>query len=89
MTRKRGFLYDKDKFSKDMLYEKITRQKKRLKVSNAELGNLLGITGQAFSNRLSESNFDYIQLIKIFKRLKFTDAEMIQLMTQEQEGKNE
>ena len=83
MPRKRGLLYDKDKFSKDMLYEKITRQKKRLKVSNAELGNLLGITGQAFSNRLSESNFDYIQLIKIFKRLQFTEDEMIQLMTQE------
>lgn len=82
MAHKRGFCYDKDKYSKDTLIELIEGRKIRLKVSNAELGNLIGITGQAFGSRLKQAKFEYIQLIKIFQRLDFTQEEIVKIMTQ-------
>lgn len=82
MTHKRGFCCDEDKYSKDTLIELIEGRKKRLKVSNAELGKLIGITGQAFGNRLKQAKFEYIQLIKIFQKLDFTHEEIVKIMTQ-------
>ena len=83
MPRKRGFCYDKDKHSKDSLIELIEGKKRRLKISNAELGELIGITGQAFGHRLKDANFEYIHLVKIFQRLQFTKDEIAKIMTQE------
>lgn len=80
MPRKRGFCIDKDKFSKDSLYELIEGKKKRLKVSNAELGELIGITGQAFGRRMQDANFEFIHLVKIFDRLQFSQEEVLKLM---------
>lgn len=83
MPRKRGFCYDKDKFSKDSLIELIEGKKRRMKVNNAELGDLIGVTGQAFGHRLRDANFEYIHLIKIFQRLQFSQDEILGLMIQE------
>lgn len=83
MPRKRGFCYDKDKYSKDSLVEIIEGKKKRLKISNEELGKLIGMTGQAFGRRLREANLDFIHLVKIFKKLEVSDDEIIKLMKQE------
>lgn len=82
MSRKRGFCYDKDKLSKDSLVELIEGKKRRLKVSNAELGAMIGITGQSFGHRMKDANFEYIHLIKIFQRLQFSQEEIIKLMIQ-------
>lgn len=82
MPRKRGFCYDKDKFSKDSLVELIEGKKRVLKVSNAELGELIGITGQAFGQRLKNAKLEYMHLIKIFQRLNFSQDEIIKLMIQ-------
>lgn len=82
MAHKRGFCYDKDQYSRDTLTELIEGRKRRLKISNAELGKLIGVTGQAFGHRLKDANFEYIQLIKIFQRLDFTQEEIVRIMTQ-------
>ena len=82
MPRKRGFCCDKDKFSKDSLVELIEGKKRVLKVSNAELGELIGITGQAFGQRLKNAKLEYMHLIKIFQRLNFSQDEIIKLMIQ-------
>lgn len=80
MPRKRGFCYDDDKFKKDSLVETIEGKKRRLKVSNGELGELIGITGQAFGHRLKDANLEFIHLVKIFKRLQFSQDEILELM---------
>lgn len=83
MPRKRGFCYDKDKYSKDSLVELIEGKKKRLRISNEELGKLIGMTGQAFGRRLREANLDFIQLVKVFQRLGFSHEEILKVMVQE------
>lgn len=83
MLRKRGFCYDKDKYSRDSLVELIEGKKRRLKVNNVELGKIIGMTGQAFGHRLRDANFEYIHLIKIFQRLQFSQDEILKVMTQE------
>lgn len=80
MPRKRGFCYDKDKYSKDSLIELIEGKKRRMKVSNAELGEIIGITGQAFGHRLKDANLEFIHLVKIFDRLQFSKEEVFRLM---------
>lgn len=80
MPRKRGFCYDKDKYRKESLIEIIEGKKRRLKVSNAELGQLIGVTGQAFGHRLKDANLEYMHLVKIFERLQFSEEEILKLM---------
>ena len=48
--------------------------------SQADMGNLLGISQPAFGKRLKESNFDYSQIITIFKELQATDEEIVKFM---------
>lgn len=84
MVKKRGFCYDKDKYSKDSLVEKILVKKKRLKLSNEKLGELLGISGQAFSKRLADANFDFIHLVKLFDVLEFSQEEVLKLMVRKE-----
>lgn len=84
MARKpRGFCYDKDKHSKDLLIELIEGKKRRLKISNAELGELIGITGQAFGYRMKNANFEFIHLVKIFERLQLSQDEILRVMKKE------
>lgn len=80
MVRKRGFCYDKDKYSINSLIEKIEGKKKVLKISNEKLGALFGMTGQAFGTRLKEGKFDFLQLIKLFEFLEFSPDEVLKLM---------
>jgi predicted transcriptional regulator len=48
--------------------------------SQADMGNLLGISQPAFGKRLRTSNFDYSQIITIFKELQATDEEIVKFM---------
>lgn len=48
--------------------------------SQADMGNLLGISQPAFGKRLKESNFDYSQIITIFKELQATDEDIVKFM---------
>lgn len=87
MPRKRGFCYDKDQYCKDCLIEKIEGRRKRLRVSQESIGKILGITQQAYAYRVDSNkgnaSFTFIELVKIFRELKFTDDEILALMKHE------
>ena len=51
-----------------------------LKVRQREMAELLNITQQGFSKKLQRSNFDYGELLSIFKKLEATDEEILRLM---------
>ena len=51
-----------------------------MKVRQKEMGELLGITQQAFCKKLKKSNFDYRELLSILKKLEATDEEILRLM---------
>lgn len=49
-------------------------------VYKRDVAEQIGLTSGAFSIRLKNGKFDYLEMIKIFKFLKATDAEILQLM---------
>ena len=87
MARKRGFCYDKDQYRKDCLIEKIEGKRKRLRISQDSLGKQLGITQQGYAYRVDSkkgnASFTFIELVKIFQELQFSDNEILALMKQE------
>ena len=87
MPRKRGFCYDKDQYCKDCLIEKIEGRRKRLRISQESIGKILGITQQGYAYRVDSNkgnaSFTFIELVKIFRELKFTDEEILALMKHE------
>lgn len=87
VKKPRGFCYDKDQFSKDKLIEFIDGRKRRLKKNQAQLGEVLGMTQQAFgyhTNRdKGNANFEFIHLVKLFKELNASDEEILWLMKSE------
>lgn len=62
------------------LSEKIFGRMHSMNIRQREMGALLGITQQAFSQKLQKSKFNYGELLSIFKRLEFTDEEILRLM---------
>ena len=50
------------------------------KKSQAYMGALLGISQVAYGQRLRSGNFEFGQLIAIFKELQATDEEIVKLM---------
>lgn len=87
MVRQRGFCVDKEKYKVRYLLEFVDGRRRRLKLSQAKLGGLIGITQQAFGSRMDENrgngNFSYIELVKLFKELRVTDEEILKLMKME------
>lgn len=70
----------KKKYLKTDLREWMTGRMNTLGLKQVEMGELLGISQQAFGNRLRASNFTNDQLYEIFKKLKATDEEVLRLM---------
>lgn len=62
------------------LSEKISGKMYTMKIRQKEMGELLGITQQAFGKKLEKSKFKYDELLSIFKRLEFTDEEILKMM---------
>ena len=87
MPRKRGFCYDKDQYCKDCLIEKIEGRRKRLRISQHSLGEVLGISQQGYEYRINpqkgNASFTFIELVKIFKELEFLPEEIVDMMTQD------
>jgi predicted transcriptional regulator len=83
MRKPRGFCYDKDKYCKERLTEFIEGRRKTLNISQRELGAKIGMTQQAFSNRVSNCSFTFLQAVKILECLKATDDEKLSLMKHE------
>lgn len=58
----------------------ITGKMRIQKKSQAYMGELLGISQVAYGQRLRTGNFEFSQLIEIFKELQASDEEIIKLM---------
>lgn len=87
MTRKRGFFYDKDQYCKDCLIEKIEGRRKRLHLSQEDVGTAIGLTQQGYAYRVNpekgNASFTFIEVVLLFKELKFSDEEILAMMKQE------
>lgn len=42
-----------------------------------DMGDLLGITQQAFGRKLRKCQFSYLELLEVFKKLDFSDEEIL------------
>ena len=87
MKRKpRGF-YDKDRYSEDRLMEFLEGRRRRLGLTQTDMGAVIGISQQSYGNRVhpekGRGHFDFLELVKIFKFLKLTDEEILMLMKQD------
>lgn len=78
--RNRGFCIDPDTRSVNELWEKIDGKRKRKGIRLSDLGEMLGMTGQNLGKKIKSGNFDYLELIKLFKILDFSQEEIIALM---------
>lgn len=79
MRKPRGF-YDREKYQSDCLVEFIEGRRKTLNKSQGELGELLNMTQQAFSNRMAKRNFTFLQVVKLLEFLQASDEEKLRLM---------
>ena len=70
----------KQKYMLEDLSNWIIGRMRVLRKSQAYMGELLGISQVAFGQRLKKSNFEYSQLIVIFKELQATDEEILKFM---------
>ncbi len=82
MSKIRGFC-DRDTRKRNALIEKINGKKLRMKLNQTQLGELIGTSQQNFGHKLRNANFDIVELAKIFKKLEFSDEEILELMTGE------
>lgn len=71
---------NKKKYLMKDLREWIIGRMNSCKKTHLAMGELLGISQPAFSRRLRNSNFEYNQLLEIFKELNATDEEILRLM---------
>lgn len=51
-----------------------------LKLNQTDMGQLIGISQSAFSNRLEKGLFSYEDMLILFEKLKATDEEILRLM---------
>ena len=80
MPKNRGFCIDPDTRSRNNLIEKINGKRSRMKMNLTVLGESLGTTQQNFGKKLRQGKFDFVELIKIFEKLEFSEEEVIELM---------
>lgn len=79
VVRKRGF-YDKEKHQRDCLIEFISGKMRSSKKNQTVMGEVIGMQQASFGARLRAGNFDYMQLVKIFRELNATDEEILRVM---------
>ena len=72
LKRKEYMVADLSKWIVGKMYEK--------RISQKEMADMLGITQQAFGQRLRRGYFPYKDLIQIIKKLDATDEEILRLM---------
>lgn len=60
--------------------ENLIRNKMRGNVTQKQLGEEFGIGQRAVSTKLEKMNFKYSELVTIFKKLEFTDEEILKCM---------
>lgn len=70
---------DKEKYMKKDT-ENLIRNKMRGNVTQKELGEAFGIGQRAVSTKLGNMSFKYSELVTIFKKLNFTDEEILKCM---------
>ncbi len=46
-------------------------------IKQKDMGELLGVTQQAFSRKLRKCQFSYLELLEVFKKLDFSDEEIL------------
>ena len=46
-------------------------------VKQKDMGELLGITQQAFGAKLRKCQFSYMELLEVFRKLGFSDEEIL------------
>ena len=49
-------------------------------VTNAMIGSKLGMTGQAVGQKNNKGKYEFAELVILFKELKATDEDILQLM---------
>lgn len=69
----------KQEASKTMLRKMITR-KMAGEYNQTTLGAEFGISQPAMGKKIEKDNFTHIELIKLFKLLRFTDEEILKVM---------
>lgn len=72
IKRKEYIVTDLSKWIVGKMYEKHMNQK--------DMGEMLGITQQAFGRRLKLGVFPYTDLVEIFKKLEATNDEILRFM---------
>lgn len=70
---------DKEKYMKKDT-ENLIRNKMRGNITQKELGEAFGIGQRAVSTKLGNMSFKYSELVTIFKKLNFTDEEILKCM---------
>lgn len=60
--------------------ENLIRNKMRGNITQKELGEEFGIGQRAVSTKLGNMSFKYSELVTIFKKLNFTDEEILKCM---------
>lgn len=70
----------KQKYMETDLRNFIDSKMHRKRLTQADLGEKLGISQPAFSKRYNKSFFTYMQLAIIFKELEATDEEILKIM---------
>lgn len=66
---------------KKLAFSKWIKGKKAMEdVTNAMIGELLGMTGQAVGQKNKKSQYEYGELLLLFKTLNATDEEILSLM---------
>lgn len=60
--------------------ENLIRNKMRGNITQKELGEEFGVGQRAVSTKLGNMSFKYSELVKIFRKLEFTDEEILKCM---------
>ena len=60
--------------------ENLIRNKMRGNITQKELGEAFGVGQRAVSTKLVNMSFKYSELVTIFKKLNFTDEEILKCM---------
>lgn len=71
---------NKKKYLQTDLREWIKGRMDRMGKTQADMGELMGLTQQAFGKRWRDGLFNNTQLYILFKELKATDEEILRLM---------
>lgn len=60
--------------------ENLIRNKMRGNITQKELGEAFGVGQRAVSTKLGNMSFKYSELVTIFRKLEFTDDEILKCM---------